>query len=67
MMVLFIRWSPSSKQIRKIAQIRLTGKRSYTLIVTSVFCRFADAREDVLLRVRFCLGGPMVFGYGYDK
>ena len=41
--------------------IELTGRRSYTLIVISVFCKFAEALEDVLLRVRFCFGGPMVF------
>lgn len=40
------------------AQIaELTGKRSYTLMVTSVLFRFAEAREDVLLRPRLCFGG----------
>jgi hypothetical protein len=30
------------------------------LIVTSVFCRLADAREEVLLRPRLCRGGAIV-------
>ena len=51
----------TSQQIRRTTQIRLTGNRSYTLIVTSVFCKFADAREDVLLRVRLCFGGAIAF------
>lgn len=28
--------------------------------MTSVFCKLAEAREDVLVRDRFCLGGAIV-------
>lgn len=46
--------------ISKEQVAKLTGNRSYTLIVTSVLCKLAEAREDVLLRPRLCFGGGML-------
>jgi hypothetical protein len=39
--------------------IQLTGRRSYTLIVTSVLCTFVEARDDVLLRPRLWREGAI--------